>query len=107
MPKVIGIVGSVTRGSLSDFTRIDEETGRQYSEGDTLCTCGPKKGAARFAIIISHARKVPVEVCYKEPLSIVQKAAVLIAALNGQKDQATEVVEKFKKDKPQGILILV
>lgn len=108
--KIIGIIGSRSRDTASDFFVIEKKFLEIYEDGDEIVSGGCPQGGDRFAEILAKKHQVPIKIYYaqwkkhgisagfKRNGDIAWDAAVLIACVSRDRKGGTEdTITKFLK----------
>jgi hypothetical protein len=120
MTKVIGIVGTRRRNSMTDLVAVEKEFLKHYEEGDVICSGLCPTGADRFAVMLSEkydtrCKWYPAEwkkhgraAGFIRNTYIANDSDILIACVAEDRKGGTEdTIKKFLKDKPKSRLFLV
>ena len=118
--KIIGIVGSRRRNSITDFAKVYEAFKKIYKDGDWICSGGCGKGADAFAFKIHRKEYIPYlefpanwnkhghGAGFKRNTEIAKHSHILIACVAEDRKGGTEdTIKKFKRFHPDGKVILV
>jgi len=118
--KTIGIIGTRKRDELDDYQNIRSAFDKIYEKGDRICSGGCPTGGDRFAGGIAKTTGIPIIIFYpawdtygrgagfiRNGL-IAKESDVLIACVSKDRTGGTEdTIKKFKKEHPNGDVILV
>ncbi len=108
MAKIIGIIGSRSKDSSSDFTRVRNKFLAIYEEGDWICSGGCPQGGDAFALRLHKEFSTPYlefpanwkkhgkSAGYKRNADIAKASSVLIACVSDERKGGTEdTIKKF------------
>jgi hypothetical protein len=108
--KVIGIIGSRRRDTMTDYRKVANKFKELYEEGDTIVSGGCTAGGDRFAEQIARSFQVPIMIyhakwkLYGKPAGFIRNkdiaddADVLIACVSADRTGGTEnTIARFKK----------
>jgi len=116
----IGIVGTRSRDTINDLTLVTKVFFNLYQEGALIISGGCPKGGDRFAEVIAKKHGIPILIFYPDwekhgkiagflrNTHIAQNSDILIACVASDRTGGTEdTIKKFKKFKPDGVLIIL
>lgn len=108
--KVIGIIGSRSRNTSADKTKVYQKFLELYKDGDRIVSGGCPQGGDAFAEWIAKVEQVPITIYYaqwkkwgksagfKRNGDIAKEADILIACVAEDRTGGTEdTIKKFNK----------
>lgn len=106
--KIIGIIGTRKRNTSEAYKKVKEKFFEIYDVGDWICSGGCKKGADRFADMISEEEGIPIlrfppdykrfkrGAPFVRNTNIAEHSDVIIACVMKPEDGIDEVLERKK-----------
>lgn len=106
--KIIGIIGTRKRNTSEAYKKVRDKFFEIYEDGDWICSGGCKKGADRFADMISEEEGIPIlriPPSYKRykrgapfvrNTQVAENSHVIIACVMDPEDGIDEVLERKK-----------
>lgn len=119
MSKIIGIIGTRRRHSITDLELVKEAFFKIYTLGDSIVSGGCPKGGDYFAEVIARENKIPIKIYkadwstygrsagFQRNIYIANDADILIAVVSSDRTGGTEdTIKKYlKQNKNQLILV--